>query len=293
MLSSFLTIKYQRIILDEIHTIGQDDGGTVWEQIILLAPCPIMYVVHIFPNNMRYLTSLDFSGLSATVGEPEKFNAWLETVQKAKGFEHTFIHHPHRYSHLRKFAYFPQLLGKDEPFLGLDGGRSPNEMVRFIHPVSTLSFAGTLPPDLSLESPDLLRLYRVFMSRNISDIERLDPSIAFSRDTFIRQKDVLRYEADIKNVLARLAATPDALDPSSPLQKVVQEVQDPVLKETSKSQLNTPPSSSVLMSGLIHLLSELQASDGLVRRPSVRLVARNNLLRSPHFYSTSIVTDVC
>lgn len=31
-----------RIILDEIHTIGQQEGGAVWEQIILLAPCPLM-----------------------------------------------------------------------------------------------------------------------------------------------------------------------------------------------------------------------------------------------------------
>ena len=134
--------------------------------------------------------------------------------------------------------------------------------MRFIHPVSTLSFAGTLPPDLSLESADLLRLYRVFMSQNIADV---DPTIAFSHDTFIRQKDMLRYEADIKNVLARLVAAPDALDPSSPLQKVVGEVQDPVLKEVSKSQLNAPPSSSAFLSGLIHLLSDMQACDGLVR----------------------------
>lgn len=38
-----------RIILDEIHSIGQQEGGAVWEQILLLAPCPIMSV---------YLTSL-------------------------------------------------------------------------------------------------------------------------------------------------------------------------------------------------------------------------------------------
>ena len=137
--------------------------------------------------------------------------------------------------------------------------------MRFIHPVSTLSFGGTLPPDLSLESGDLLRLYRVFMNQNIADIERLDPTTALSRDTFIRQKDVLRYEAEIKNVLARLVAAPDALDPSSSLQKVVQEVQDSVLQKTSTSQLNSPPRFSVLLSGLIHLLSDLQASDGLVR----------------------------
>ena len=30
--------------MDEIHTIGQQDGGAVWEQILLLAPCPIMSV---------------------------------------------------------------------------------------------------------------------------------------------------------------------------------------------------------------------------------------------------------
>src|SRR6266852_3397766 len=210
------------------------------------------------------LTSLGCSGLSATIGMPEKFNSWLETVQKAKGFKHKFIHHPHRYSHLRKFAYFPQLLDKDKPFLGLDGGSSYN-MMRFIHPVSTLSFAGTMPPDLSLESSDLLRLYRVLSDQNVAGVQRLEPNIVFSRDKFIRQKDVLHYEAEIKNVLAQLIAAPDALDSSSSLQKVVQEVQDPVLKETPKSQLNAPPSSSVFLSGLIHLLTDMQASDGLVR----------------------------
>jgi hypothetical protein len=226
---------------------------------------------------------------------PEKFNAWLETVQMAKGFKHKFIHHPHRFSHLRKFAYFPQLLDKDKPFLGLDasGGGSSNEMMRFIHPVSTLSFAGTMPPDLSLETLDLLRLYRVLLSQNIAGVGLLDPNIVFSRDTFIRQKDVLRYEAEIKNVLARLSVAPDALDSSSPLQKVVQEVQDPVLKETPKSQLNAPPGPSVLLSGLIHLLADMQVSDGLVRlETSCSSLARNNTLNSLRFCSTSIVKTV-
>ena len=239
------------------------------------------------------LTALDCSGLSATIGMPEKFNAWLETVQKAKGFEHKLVHNPHRYSHLRKFAYFPQLLDKDRPFLGLDGCHS-SEMMRFIHPVSTLSFAGTMPPDLSLESSDLLRLYRVLLSQNVAGIEGLDPNIILSSDTFIRQKDVVRYEAEIRNqVLARLIAAPDALDPSSLLQKVVREVQDPVIRETPKSQLNAPPSSSVFLSGLIHLLVDMQASDGLVRLETFCMsIAIIITLRSPRFYSTLIVTSV-
>lgn len=49
------TPRIKRIILDEIHSIGQQDGGMVWEQIVLLTPCPII-------------------GLSATVGRPEVFN---------------------------------------------------------------------------------------------------------------------------------------------------------------------------------------------------------------------------
>ena len=48
------TPRIRRIILDEIHTLGTQPGG-VWEQILLLARCPII-------------------GLSATVGDAEDFN---------------------------------------------------------------------------------------------------------------------------------------------------------------------------------------------------------------------------
>ena len=136
--------------------------------------------------------------------------------------------------------------------------------MRFIHPVSTLSFAGIMPLDLSLEAPDLLCLYKVLTAKNIGDVARLDPTTFFSRDMFIQQRDVLRYEADIKNTLSRLIAEPDALHPSSPLQQVIREVQDPIIKQTPKSQLNAQPGRFVLLSGLIHLLSAMQATDGLV-----------------------------
>ena len=223
-----------------------------------------MSVAHRILANLIFLTFLNNSGLSATIGEPEKFNAWLESAQRAKGFDHRFIHYPHRYSHLRKFAYFPQLLQKDEPFLGLDNDRPPTKMMRFIHPICTLSFAGTMPSDLSLEGPDLLGLYKVLSHQNVVDAEGLDPTVSFSRDTFIRQKDMLRYEADMKSILARLVVSPDALDSSSVLQRVVRDLQDPVIMETSKSRLNTPPSRPAFMSGLIHLLSDMKATDGLV-----------------------------
>lgn len=167
--------------------------------------------------------------------------------------------------------------------------------MRFIHPVSTLSFAGIMPPDLSLEATDLLRLYRVLMANNIGDLARLDPTTFFSRDTFIRQRDVLRYEVDIKNTLSRLIAEPDALDPSSPLQQVVREVQDPIIKQTPKSHLNVQPGRSMFLSGLIHLLSAMQATNGLVCPTSDFLFIScsfNNALFSPHCCSISIVMPV-
>ncbi|KAN0130735.1 hypothetical protein V8E53_011410 [Lactarius tabidus] len=120
-----------------------------------------------------------------------------------------------------------------------------------------------MPPDLSLEALDLLRLHETLKSQSDAYVERIDPTTFFSRNTFIRQRDVLHYETEIKNILARLVDAPDALSPSSPLQRVVQHIQDPVIAQTSKSRLNAPPSRPGFLSGLIHLLSDLEATDSL------------------------------
>ncbi len=122
-----------------------------------------------------------------------------------------------------------------------------------------------MPPDLSLEAPDLLHLHEILKNRSDAYAERLDPTTFFSRNTFIRQKDLLRYETKIKNILARLVEAPDALSPSSPLQRVVRHIQDPVIMQTSKPRLNAPPTRPEFMSGLIHLLSDLKSADFLVR----------------------------
>ena len=60
--------RVKTIILDEIHSIGQADDGVVWEQLLLLSPCPII-------------------ALSATVGNPTEFSDWLTTTQKAIGVD--------------------------------------------------------------------------------------------------------------------------------------------------------------------------------------------------------------
>jgi superfamily II RNA helicase len=80
--------RVKRIIFDEVHCIGQAEDGLIWEQLLLLAPCPII-------------------ALSATIGNPTKFRDWLEITQKANGLEIKMIEHKTRYSDLRKYVYRP------------------------------------------------------------------------------------------------------------------------------------------------------------------------------------------
>ncbi|EGO30017.1 hypothetical protein SERLADRAFT_413254 [Serpula lacrymans var. lacrymans S7.9] len=245
-LAKLWTPRIKRIILDEIHSIGQQEGGAVWEQILLLAPCPII-------------------GLSATVGSPELFNKWLQSVQETRGFKHRFIHHPHRYSHLRKFFYALQYEPRDT-FQGLDSYRS-TERLRFLHPVTTLSFGTrSLPPDLSLEASDTLALYEALMScRDVisSDLGSLEPGRYFPSNRLLQQIDVINYEADLKAVLSTLIATSDPRDKSSPLSRVIHSLEDSRLSSLSSDALNAKPDRLLYRRNLIRLVCDLHAQNDL------------------------------
>ncbi|KIY71644.1 P-loop containing nucleoside triphosphate hydrolase protein [Cylindrobasidium torrendii FP15055 ss-10] len=226
------THRLKRIILDEIHTIGQQEGGSIWEQLILLAPCPII-------------------GLSATVGSPEKFNAWLETIADAHNWEHSFIHYQHRYSHLRKFLYQSdvkrQLNGSN--FDGLSS-HSATDRLYFLHPISLLSFGErTLPDDLSLESRDTLMLYDAFADVYGEEVSDLEPVAFLSPNRHNRQlliqADVLRYESALKE---RFIEYTHQDPPGS--KAVVHALEDP----------NIPRESNVdLLGGLLSLVTDLHA----------------------------------
>lgn len=225
------------IILDEIHSIGQQEGGAVWEQIILMAPCPII-------------------GLSATVGKPEQFNEWLGAVQKTHGFKHTFIQHPHRYSHLRKFFYHIPKTSR---------GGSESNPLKFIHPISTLaSRQVNLPADLALEAGDVLSLYRAlshFASKSPT-VQDLEPISYFhsSSTGLLRQKDILRYEADLKSEFVRLSQSDDTLR---------QNVVDRLLLVSGSSlasldNTHVAPSKESFFHNLMPMLENLNAGGDLV-----------------------------
>lgn len=143
--------RVKRIIFDEVHCIGQADDGVIWEQLLLLAPCPII-------------------ALSATVGNPHEFKAWLEGPEKVKGNDLEMIVHSTRYSDLRKFIWKPHEedgaafagleIVERLPIAGLDDGYESAKRFSYIHPVASIvnRARGTLS-DLSLEPRDCMTLW--------------------------------------------------------------------------------------------------------------------------------------
>ncbi|KAI5888019.1 P-loop containing nucleoside triphosphate hydrolase protein [Schizophyllum commune H4-8] len=239
------TPRIKRIILDEIHSIGQQEGGAVWEQILLLAPCPVI-------------------GLSATIGSPRKFNDWLASVQRAHGYEHELVEHPHRYSHLRKYQY---VLAKKPPkFQGL-ATYEPSERIQFLHPASMLvNGPRAMPPDLAFEASDTLSLYTVLAKRAADidvDINDLKPSTFFkSVKALLTQKEVLEYEAALKQLLAHLIETSQQGDPDSSLALVSSDLKPPpIVCNTVDSAF--APNADEFVQNLIHLVSDLHATGSL------------------------------
>jgi superfamily II RNA helicase len=146
--------RVKTIILDEIHSIGQAEDGVVWEQLLLLSPCPII-------------------ALSATVGNPTEFSDWLTTTQRAIGVDLETVNHPHRYSDLRKYFFVaPEKfafagLPEKSTFgtLGLEHATGINH----IHPIAALvDRSRGIPEDLSLEPKDCFELYQA-MSKHATE----------------------------------------------------------------------------------------------------------------------------
>ncbi|KAM3074302.1 hypothetical protein ACMFMG_002886 [Clarireedia jacksonii] len=197
--------RVKRIIFDEVHSIGQAEDGVVWEQLLLLAPCPII-------------------ALSATVGNPEQFNDWLAETQKASGSEMVMIKHSTRYSDLRKYMFEPPKSFKFEGLgtsygvgLGLDG----LEGFETFHPISSLiDRSRGMPDDLALEPRDCLTLWKAMIKHQTEEYkvpDTLNPAKALP--SCIRKADIFAWEKDLKAVLLQWMG-----DIRSPFTKVVAEL---------------------------------------------------------------------
>lgn len=185
--------RVKRIIFDEVHCIGQADDGVIWEQLLLLAPCPII-------------------ALSATVGNPLEFKEWLEGSEKVKGNELEMIVHSTRYSDLRKFIWQPP---RDNPVFsglqpterlpvpGLDESSTSPSRFSYIHPVASLinRNRGSIQ-DLSLEARDCLKLWASMTTHQNAAFPldpSLDPRVALGNP--VRKADVAEFETRLKAAL--------------------------------------------------------------------------------------------
>lgn len=193
------------------------------------------------------------------------FNDWLKSVQESHGYEHTFISHPHRYSHLRKHYYALQM--KHKLFSGLHTHQS-TDRVRFLHPIAMLSFGGrSLPLDLALEASDTLQLYKALVAHQDkinTNLDCLEPRRFFPTSSFLRQKDIIRYEVALKDVVTELAARHDSQDAVSPLTCVISTLADTVIARIPRASLEAAPMRQTFRSNLIYLLSDLHVSGNLV-----------------------------
>ncbi|CAI6100134.1 unnamed protein product [Clonostachys chloroleuca] len=188
--------RVKRIIFDEVHCIGQNEDGVVWEQLLLLAPCPII-------------------ALSATIGNPGEFQDWLQATQVKKGRKMKLVVHNVRYSDLRKFIYKPskdftfQGLRKIRklPVPGLDEGPQLCQNLKFIHPIAALidRNRGALG-DLSLEARDCFILWTE-LGKTLSNDDMRKYEIdgpAKALPTVITKSDVRKWEESLKSRLLHL-----------------------------------------------------------------------------------------
>ncbi|KAI1635019.1 hypothetical protein F4809DRAFT_470895 [Biscogniauxia mediterranea] len=184
--------RVKRIIFDEVHCIGQADDGLIWEQLLLMAPCPII-------------------ALSATVGNPREFYEWLRASQKSKGFELELIQHHARYSDLRAFFHVrPKAFKFDGltsyngfPVPGLDraGG---SDSFRFIHPIAaTINRVGFDLNEISLEPRDAFTLWTCMKEHQNQDFlidSSLEPPSG-DPSGILSKSDVLKWTQKLKATL--------------------------------------------------------------------------------------------
>ena len=206
--------RVKRIIYDEIHSIGQAEDGVVWEQLLLLAPCPII-------------------ALSATVGNPAEFSDWLTTTQKAIGIDLETVHHPYRYSDLRKYFYVPpkklEFHGiPDKSAFGTLGLEHATGLNR-IHPIAGLvDRSRGIPEDLALEPSDCLELYlamRKHANANYPVSKELEPKTTLPEIS--RKVDILTWERKLKDLLRTWI-----VDANSPYSQLVHELEQRFRDET-------------------------------------------------------------
>ena len=108
------------------------------------------------------------------------------------------------------------------------------------------------------ETPNILTM---------EECQRLQPLNFFSSSRPLRQEDVIKYESELKRVVASLMDISKAASESegdSPLLTITKRLTDPHIGQMSNGQLNVVPDSKVFFRNLLGLLCDLHVQGDLV-----------------------------
>ncbi|RHZ84433.1 hypothetical protein Glove_81g49 [Diversispora epigaea] len=239
--------RIRRIIFDEIHCIGEDRHGAIWEHLILLANVPIL-------------------ALSATVGNPDEFRSWIAKAQKPR--EMRLIRTTKRFSDLVQYAYVPQYP------LGSLSTVHPKERKNSLIPIhlfsalsSVLVAESGLPSDIKLTPDQCVQLWDTMnkVSNSDPDIQSLDPDVYFKEKGYIVKDDVDRYEAELKKVFVSWVRDQSKSSYAKEVISKLETLRDRFtqLENSTRDDNLEAYSFEFLEKSIIHLLTELSAQDKL------------------------------
>lgn len=180
------------------------------------------------------------------------------------------IEHKHRYSHLRKYVWQiqPPTANRGISFRGLKSNPVDSSRMRVLHPMSALLLGGrAIPSDLALEAQDCLSLYAMIRQCvSQGKLDHLAPEVYFDSEKlgFLKQADVIRYEAALKDLVLSWMKAPNADAANSPYQKLVNALQNDMNRGGPMEALEDAYPQQVAISQLIDLLHKLDSDGDLV-----------------------------
>eukprot|EP00727_Mastigamoeba_balamuthi_P005991 m51a1_g2010 hypothetical protein (1665) ;mRNA; f:1254071-1259731 len=200
-------------VIDEVHCIhsspqatGDIEQGSAWENVIKLCPCP-------------------FLALSATIGNPREFHAWLDGIEERKAGRHVeFIHFDKRFTDQEFFVFDAEAarLHPQHPLPSTLREVSGPGALRHMHPLGTLAQLSDGPEmqravqQLSLTPAECAQTFdavqRLCKSGELEGelaarvASEMDPGAWFPRWQVITRDAVYEYEQRLKSFLCDVAA---------------------------------------------------------------------------------------
>lgn len=200
--------RLRYVVFDEVHCIGEQEGGVQWEHCMQMIPCP-------------------FLALSATVADPSFFHNWLSRINaKKKVSKVEIVEHKERWNDLYKHVWHRNELRPLHPFCCLVE--------------NTLRRQG-LSSDLSMVPREMVQLHQEvqkIISKN-DDWEKLNPTTFFAGKAFVTKKDARDWERELKATFLKFLSD-DVINSNAFAKLTLELQQEPQLNFSGNTKFNPP-----------------------------------------------------